>query len=163
MPFSLPANYQPGDQYSNVAANNVAAAINAIVNNLAQAYVATNEGLTNTTTYTDLPTTSDQVTVTIGQSGVAIVFISAQISVSSTSGMGDMAFAMSGANTLAAGDQYAIGYQAWTASATAFLGSPFLLPGLTPGSTTFKLKYRNYASGYTSNFSSRRIAVIPFP
>jgi len=67
MPFSLPANFNPGDSYTNTHANNVAAAINAIVNNMASAYVAASEGVTNTTTYTDLTTTTDQVTVTMAK------------------------------------------------------------------------------------------------
>ena len=163
MPFSLPANFNPGDSYTNTHANNVAAAINAIVNNMASAYVAASEGVTNTTTYTDLTTTTDQVTVTIGQSGAAIVFISSQTTINQASGIGLMAFAISGANTQAATDTYAIGYQAYTTGASNFSGSPFVVPGLSPGSTTFKLKYRNFASGYTSTFTNRRIAVIPFP
>jgi len=35
------------------------------------------------------------------------------------------------------------------------------LQGLSPGSTTFKLKY--YVQGGSANFSARAITVVPFP
>ncbi|HVQ84606.1 MAG TPA: hypothetical protein VMS84_07505 [Mycobacterium sp.] len=158
MPFSLPANYNPGDQYSNVAANNVAAAINSLVNGLQTAYVATNE-TTASTTYTDLTTTTDQVTVTVGQSGLVLVIISAYITTPTGASTQCMSFALSGANTLAASDTYSIAMQGYGGGVR--LGAVFPLPGLAPGATTFKAKYNTNAG--TANFSLRRITVIPFP
>jgi len=157
MPFSLPASFNPGDSYTNTHANNVAAAINAIVNNLATAYVATNES-TASTTYTDLTTTTDQVTVTIGQSGTAIVVLTCYYYNSGTA-YTYVSFAVSGANTQAAADSFAIAQ----GGAGAAIGNSglFVLTGLAPGATTFKMKYK--ATAGTGIYQTRRIAVIPFP
>jgi hypothetical protein len=165
MPFSLPANYQPGDQYSNVAANNVAAAINTIVNGIRTASVATNESTTSST-FTDLATVTDTVTVTIGQSGVAFVMLSALITTAAGYG-GDMGFALSGANTVAANTLNAIVVNAvltGTSGCDHQVGGTFFVQGLVPGVTTFKAKY--LASGgasYPAQFANRQITVFPFP
>ena len=160
MPFSLPANFNPGDSYANVHANNVAAAINTIVNGMRSAFVATSEAYA-TAAWGDCATTTDQVTVTIGQSGVALVFISASISLNATGGAGYMSIAASGANTIAAGNAPNMFYQAPGASYGGQSGNMAPLQGLSPGSTTFKLKY--YVQGGSANFSARAITVVPFP
>jgi len=163
MPFSLPANFNPGDSYTNVHANNVAAAVNTLVNGMQTAYVATAESTTSTT-FTDLATTTDQVTVTIGQSGVALVFMSASLTGSVAGNAPVMSFAVSGANTIAA----ALGpnmmlYQAAGAAYIGQFGVMVPLTGLAPGATTFKLKYTSAGAAGTSTFQYRRITVIPFP
>ena len=123
------------------------------------ALVATSES-TSSTTYTDLTTTTDQVTVNIGASGIALVFISAELQNTGTQGARTfMGFAASGANTIAAADNQAISYQTASGGGTSDAGAPFLLAGLSPGATTFKAKYRTTAG--TSSWSNRRIAVIP--
>jgi hypothetical protein len=122
----------------------------------ATAYVATAEN-TASTTFADLPTTTDQVTVNVGASGLAQVDIYAAVSNSGTTGT-MVGFAISGATTQAASDAYSL---RWDASAT-FVGRPgasFLLTGLAPGATTFKMKYR-VAAG-TGTYQDRRIAVTP--
>jgi hypothetical protein len=60
-----------------------------------------------------------------------------------------MGFAISGASTVAASDARAIMYQnVFTGgSPQAQYGSPYLVTGLTAGSTTFKLKYRAAGGG----------------
>jgi hypothetical protein len=160
MPFNLPANFNPGDSYTNVHANNVAAAINTIVNGLRSAFVSTSEAYA-TAAWGDCATTTDQVTVTIGQSGVALVFISASIAPSAAGVAGYLSIAASGANTIAAGNVPNIMYQAPGASYGGLYGNMAPLQGLSPGSTTFKLKY--YVVGGSANFSTRFITVIPFP
>src|SRR6516164_8121680 len=142
MPFSLPGNFNPGDSYTNVHANNVAAAINTLVNGPAKAFVATSENTTSTT-YADLATTTDQVTVTIGQSGAALVSLSIGAAYASTvSGAYYCSFAVSGANTIAAGSPYEMVGQTSTGTGgttiTPMCGT-FLVTGLVPGATTFKL------------------------
>jgi hypothetical protein len=159
MPFSLPGNFNPGDSYTNVHANNVAAAINALVNGAATAVVNTLE-TTTSTSYTDLATTTDQVTVTIGQSGLAIVLIHATI-INTGLYYGYVSLALSGANTQAASTQLGLVFVPAYANWISQSGDAFALPGLNPGSTTFKLKYQ--VQGGTGTFGNRRLTVIPFP
>lgn len=123
----------------------------------AAAYVATSES-TNSTTYTDLTTTTDQVTVNVGSSGMVIVFLSAHMT-NSASNQAYMGFALSGANTGAASDSYCVSAQPYPGGQPYTIGVPYLLTGLSPGATTFKAKYR--VQGYTGTFDSRHIAVIP--
>ncbi len=124
----------------------------------ATATVATSES-TSSTTYTDLTTTTDEVTVKVGTSGVVLVAIQTEITYASGSGGNPLlSFAMSGANTQAATDGYAAGSEAYPL--TPGFGATFPLFGLTAGATTFKLKYR--VSGATWAYSNRRIGVIPF-
>jgi hypothetical protein len=69
-----------------------------------------------------------------------------------------MAFAVSGASTVAASDAQAFsneGDKATQASAT------YVVTGLTGGSNTFTAKYR--VSGNTGTFVNRSITVIPLP
>ena len=122
------------------------------------ALVATSE-TTTSGTYVDLTTTTDQVTVNIGPSGMALVFLYAQISGSVASLQCYMGFAISGATTQAAADSLAVGYQTANSSAQ-YAGAPFLLTGLAQGATTFKAKYRT-STGGTGTFLNRRIAAIP--
>lgn len=121
------------------------------------AVVATSES-TSSTTYTDLTTTTDSVTVTVPASGLVLVMI--YCNWTSTSSQGFMSYAISGAvNNVAATDAKSVAQQAQVASnIVGNLGATFL-EVLTPGSTTFKLKYR--ASSSTQTFSNRRITVIP--
>jgi hypothetical protein len=163
MPFSLPANFNPGDSYTNVHANNVAAAINTQVNGMQTAFVAANESTTSTT-YTDLTTTTDQVTVTIGQSGAALVLMSGWLAGTTVGNAPTMAFAVSGANTIAPGNNgNALLYQVAVAGYTHASGVMVPLTGLAPGATTFKLKYVSAGTAGTATFQYRRITVIPFP
>lgn len=123
----------------------------------AAAYVSTLEGRSSAT-YGDLPTTTDTVTVIIGSSGSAQVTISAW-GVYSVDLYAVMSFAVSGANTISASDAMsAVGY--FNVGLYCNLNGTFLLTGLTPGSTTFKLKYRS-GSASATRFQFRRISVIP--
>lgn len=119
------------------------------------ATVSTTE-TTTSTTYAFLTTTTDQVTVTIGANGLALVLIECGLF---NSGANDslVSVDVSGATTIAAADTRCI--RQATTSAMG-LGGPFLITGLTAGSTTFKLKYR-VAAG-TGSFFNRNIAVIAY-
>jgi hypothetical protein len=118
------------------------------------AFVATGESTTSGT-YTDLATTTDQVTVNVGTSGMVVVFISGEIHNTIAPGWPLMSFSLSGANTLAADDSYSIG----VAQQNSILGAPFLMTNLSPGATTFKAKYR--ATAGTTVCYNRRISAIP--
>lgn len=135
------------------------AALNTLVNGAATATVATSE-TTTSTSYADLTTTTDTVTVTIGNSGMALVLLQAN-GTSTASNYSYIGFAISGASTIAASDSMALQYSVWSSGIQTQAGAPFLVTGLTAGSTTFKMKYR--VAGGTGTFLNRRISVIPFP
>jgi hypothetical protein len=115
---------------------------------------------TTSTTYTDLATVGPTVTLDVGANGLALVSVFGHLQNSTASG--ESAFigiALSGANTVAANDNRALRYQPWTANAFGQFGATFLFGGLTPGSTTFTLKYRTTAG--TATFVNRRLSVVP--
>lgn len=107
---------------------------------------------TTSTSYTDLATAGPAVTLTTGTKALVIV----QSNQSSTAGSALMAFAVSGASTIAASDDY----HAQNASTNALSACALIsLTGLTAGSNTFTAKYR--VSAGTGTYKNRRIAVIP--
>jgi len=118
------------------------------------AYVATGES-TSSVFYGDLATTTDQITVNVGGSGMVLVSLSAEIHNTVAVGSCLMSFVVSGANTGAADDSFAISIQNYPGS----VGASFLLTGLAAGATTFKAKYR--AGAGTGTFYYRRITAIP--
>lgn len=123
----------------------------------ATAYVSASETRA-LTTYGDLTTTSDQVTVTVGSSGMVELCLSAFMSLSGSAGMW-ATFEASGANTIAASDIYAVEFTSPGAGFEDRKGATYVLGGLNPGVTTFKLKYRVNAG--TGTWKDRRIAAIP--
>jgi hypothetical protein len=128
----------------------------------ATAYVATQESQVSIATYGDLATTTDQVTVNVGASGMLLVNIYAgAVTVNLTGGVGLMSFALSGANTQAATDAYSAAFQVYTNGAYGQANGFFLITGLSQGATTVKAKYRSYATGYSSTWQHRRVTAIP--
>lgn len=124
----------------------------------ATATVATQE-TTSSSAYTDLATTTDQVTVTVGASGVVQVVITAWIKGSTVDGDIYASFTASGANVLAADDLRSLNIS--TPSGGGHQSSAvFVLTGMSPGSTTFKMKYK--AATGTGTFHSRTISAIAF-
>ncbi|MCV7101543.1 hypothetical protein [Mycobacterium palustre] len=113
-----------------------------------------NSEATSSTTYTDLATTSDEVAVTIGASGLAWVNVGALIT--TTGGAeGFISFSMSGANILAATDA-----NAFATSASGVQASNTIpLSGLNPGLTLFKAKHRS-SNGSSVTFANRRLSVL---
>lgn len=127
------------------------------------AYVATGE-TTTSTSYADLTTTTDTVTVTVGANGLALLTLYAEIANTTANSFNYMTFAASGTNTIAAADIYALKFQTYAGGADGKLGATHVLTGLTPGSTTFKLKYKVATGGSgagTATFTDRRIGVVP--
>lgn len=117
-------------------------------------YVAASESTTSTT-YTALTTPGPITTVTIGANGLALVNISGDLANSSTSSEW-MAFAISGATTIAASDDFSV---ASTGTGGTIIGITFLVTGLTPGVNVFTAQYR--VNGNTGTFGGRRISVVP--
>ena len=115
------------------------------------------DNLTTVGSYVDLATTTDQVTVNIGSSGMAIIFLRATLN-SSSQPYVNVGFALSGANTIAATDQNSVLVNVAGGDYEAI--GPFFLKGLSAGATIFKMKYKQ-GSASTSSFWNRTIAVIP--
>lgn len=129
----------------------------------ASANVATSE-TTTSTTYTDLSTTTDTVTVTVGANGLALVSVSSYLSNNTANAYAKVAIDVSGATTLAASDAYSLVFQCYGANANGRQAGSWLFTGLTPGSTTFKLKYAVLTGGSgsgTGTFANRRISAVP--
>ena len=124
----------------------------------AASLVATAESTTSTS-YVDLTTTTDTVTVAIGANGLAIVNLYSWLQVNLSGSQAWMGFAVSGATTQSPNDNFALEYTASAASASNAFGASLLVTGLAAGSTTFKLKYR--VNSGTGTFTNRRISVIP--
>ena len=117
--------------------------------------VVTTEEDTTSATYTDLTTSGPAVTLTTGTK--ALVIINAQSFNTNTSAT-FASFAVSGATTISASDNYAIRFQN-TAYEAPRNAAATRLTTLTAGSNTFTMKYRRNTSG-TANFGYREIIVI---
>lgn len=114
---------------------------------------------TTSTTYTDLTTPGPTVSgLTTGTQ--ALVVVSAKMQQNTASVNDYMAYAVSGATTIAATDQNALLLQFAGTTTTIRASSVFLQTGLTAGSNTFTSKYR--VSGGTGTYDNRSMAVIPF-
>lgn len=129
--------------------------------------------LPNTYVWGDLAGSSvgPSVTVDIGTSGKALVFWSFEFVMTGPFGNGIAAFCspeVSGANTVAADETWAAGDSSNPMPAEAHrtaLGRHKLFTGLSPGSTTFTLKYAVFGitgGTPTVSFEEREIAVLPY-
>lgn len=130
----------------------------------AAAYVVTSQ-TTTSTSYADLATTTDTVTVTVGANGLAWVSIKARARSNTAAAIVQIGFAISGASTVAANDETGAYIQTPSPNYNVQLtNGGQLVTGLTPGSTTFKMKYcvADGGSGAgTGTFEIRRISVLP--
>lgn len=154
-------NSAGGGQLGTAALSNASVTADKLATGAATAAVATSE-TTTSTSFTTLTTTTDQVTVTIGANGVALVGICSTIATSAASGQGAlMGFAISGASTVAASVARAVGQiNQQTVNCAVAQSGVFLVTGLTPGSTTFKANYIVLGSA-TGTWLNRSIAVVP--
>jgi hypothetical protein len=125
----------------------------------ANALVTTSES-TASTSYVDLTTTTDSVTVVIGANGLAFVMVGCLLSSNSGGSLSYMGFAASSGNTIAAADARALAVGAVGGLTQGQTSWGYLATGLSAGSTVFKAKYR--VSAGTTTFSNRYITVIPF-
>lgn len=131
-----------------------------LINLGAQYGIVTTSQTTTSTTYTDLATVGPSVTVTIGANGMALVMMNADVLNNTGASYSVIGLDISGATTRAAAAPYEGFYQAFAANAENKISYGVLVTGLTPGSTTFKLKYRIITAS-TGTFSNREISVIP--
>jgi hypothetical protein len=121
------------------------------------ATVATSQS-TASASFTDLTTPGPAVTVTIGANGKAWVTFGARAHNDTVNGAAVAGVDISGANTIAAAD--AVYVTSSTASAATHSTYSKILTGLTPGSTTFTLKYKR-SGGANAAFAERVLSVIP--
>jgi hypothetical protein len=121
--------------------------------------VATAESTTSLT-YTDLTTKGPLVTLTVPESGKALVSVTAGMEGFGGSSSCYMGFEVTGGPTRAPSDGTALilaGHQLQQSSAS------FVVEGLTAGkSVMFQAKYRT-SDGKTCTFSNRSIWAIPLP
>lgn len=145
----------------NVGGFFVATGANAIAERIFTTATVDTSQTTASTSYADLGTVGPQVTVTTGTK--AIVIVGARIG-DNTNTAGNpsnkMSWAVSGASTVAANDQWACGLIQATGQLRAIYTSRWQLAlGLTAGSNTFTAKYA--VSSGTGAFDHRSIHVLP--
>ena len=126
--------------------------------------VDTGTGDSVETSYTSLKTGTwaftNEIEVTVTTGTVARVDYKALLSNSAAGSLTILAFSVSGATTVAAGDGNAIQYESSAANDRAMFGGYDLLTGLTAGSNVFTLEGR--VSGGTGTIAAPDIAVIAF-
>lgn len=119
--------------------------------------VDTQETQSSNVAYGDLTTVGPSVTLTTG--ATVLIWISATITHGAVGNSAHVSVAVSGATTLAAADANSAAVSCYAAGHNLNAARVLLLTGLTPGSNTFTLKYRNDGGG-TWNFHNRSIAVL---
>jgi len=123
---------------------------------LVQAVVATSEATTSNT-YTDLATVGPSMTINTGTA--AIVFWAAMMQTATTNTEMEMAYAVSGATTVAATDNVRLMLNGVTSAKTNRLGRFYLHTGLNAGTNTFTAKYRTNSS-VSATFQYRLLGVM---
>lgn len=121
------------------------------------AQIATSES-TSSSSYTDLATPGPSVTLTTNTSVLVIISVITQAS--NTTGTNFASPVISGATSVSAGTYLISSAQGGFTGRNYQMSGMCVVTGLTAGSNTFKLQYKNDASGTTS-FSNRVITVIP--
>jgi hypothetical protein len=124
-----------------------------ITNNTAEVLTAQT---TTSGTYTDLATAGPAVTVTTGTKALVLVY--SRISVGSNNEAGFMSFAISGATTAAAAEEFSLLIDSPNATVPYAATAAFIVT-LTAGSNVFTAKYKS-SGGATSTFTNRKISVI---
>lgn len=127
---------------------------------LAEASVATSQ-TTTSTSWADLATAGPSATVTAPSTGAVLIIAESETQNSTDGARAEYSLVVSGANTISEDDQR-VRNQSRAVATSVPLGASktIILTGLTPGSTTFKMRYR-VQSG-TGTFLNRRIVVVPF-
>lgn len=113
---------------------------------------------TSSTSYTALAT-AQAVTVTTGTQ--ALVLFGAQITNATLGNRATMSYAVSGASTFGANDNWALLYEPFASNMFAGMSRHYWHTGLTAGSNTFTCQFKSSAAT-AANFRSRQIMVIPF-
>jgi hypothetical protein len=126
------------------------------ISNVASAQVLTAQ-TTTSTSYTDLATSGPAVTLTTGTSALVLV-IAGYVNTSSVGPGCAMSFAVSGATTIAASDNFRGTLSADSGYNASSISMLTKLTTLTAGSNTFTAKYRQ-TSASTGEYANRSITV----
>jgi len=116
---------------------------------------------TTSATYTDLATVTS-VTLTTGTKALVIVTVAGNITSADPARLAIASYAVSGATTIAASDQQSVAFGQFN-NAGIYTGQGSLVyfqTGLTAGSNTFTIKYKNSGGGATASFANRTITVV---
>jgi len=127
--------------------------------NTGYAYVSTLEGTTSAS-FTDLATVVS-TTVTTGTKALVSI-VATSMNNTAVAGM-LVGFAISGATTVSASDEYSIGgiyYFDTSTKLESKTGGTFVVTGLTAGSNTFTMKFRRKDGSSTVNFNQKSISVV---
>lgn len=128
---------------------------------LAASVTGTFQG-TGSTPFTDLATVGPTVTIPVKTSGLLLVGLHARVTSDTAAAGAVMGFVLSGANTLAASNDYGLEFIVDTANAQSSVGTSFLLMDLAPGLTTVTAKYHTSGpAGAVASFGNRRIYALP--
>lgn len=133
-------------------------AINTIAERNAEHAEITTSETTTSLTYADLATVGPSVTVSHGTQ--VLVLWSAQHQNNTALKADAISINVSGANTAAADDSYAVERIVQSANYPAQHMHHIWFDSLIAGTSTFKLQYR--VTGGTGTFSFRRIVALPF-
>lgn len=140
------------------------AAVDALLAAVAKAPVAArvdaDENPGSTGAFVDMTTVGPSVTLDVPASGRVLVTMGAYIGCGSVADL-FLGVALSGANTVAAAGTTAVGHRCYANNTFYTSQGTFLLTGLTPGSTTFKMQYQKTTG--TGSFSQRMLVVTPDP
>lgn len=157
MAWSAPIIHAVGDVLTasdwNITSNDVSFLASTI-----GATVATSQ-TTTSTSFADLATVGPTATLTTGAN--AIVTLTANFTNTGTNNQCIMAYAISGATTLAATSATSASFYTQTSLNSAQLSATYLQTGLTAGSNTFTAKYA--VNSGTGTFAFRNIIVMPLP
>jgi hypothetical protein len=124
--------------------------------------VATVDTVTSTT-YGAGVSTSGPATAALATGSSACVSISARLQHATATAESWASFAISGATTLAASDNFALMYNSPLANSAIRAGSVLIVNGMTVGNNTFTMQYRTSTSaGGGTTMSNRQIAVHPY-
>lgn len=134
----------------------VSTGVNAIAEReFTSAAIAASESTTSAT-YTNLTTVGPDVTVTTGPRALALFTAGITNSVADAASL--MSVEVSGATSITADDAWALCLRGPVSPSTQLAANFKLFTGLTPGSHTFRMKYR--AGANTASFVVRELAVM---
>lgn len=136
----------------------VATAANAIAARVPTGATVITSQATTSTSYTDLTTVGPSVTVTTGTK--AIVCMSTTLLNSGTSFGSFASYAVSGATTIAAADQWSLILDGTALNNPVRYGGIHFQESLNPGSNTFTMKYKADATS-SASFANRHLFVFP--
>lgn len=116
---------------------------------------------TTSTTFTSTLSASTGPAVTVTTGTNALVVVTSQLSNDTLNQNSYVGYAVSGATTIASGDDKALVVQCDVANHILRASHVTMESALTPGSNTFTLQYRSTAAS-TGKYRVRSLTVIPF-